>query len=135
GADTTPATVSTISPANNQTGAPLNAQIVALMSDGIDPTTVTNSFITVTPSGGRAIAGTVTLASDGVTLTFAPSSALTASKLYNVSVGGFTDIDGNAVTAVASSFTTGTSSYGGGSFTLLSTSPANLATNVSVTSP
>jgi hypothetical protein len=50
GADTTAAKVSTISPVNNQTGAPLNAQIVAVMSDAIDPTTVTNNSITVTPS-------------------------------------------------------------------------------------
>ena len=37
GADTTAAKVSTISPVNNQTGAPLNAQIVAVISDAIDP--------------------------------------------------------------------------------------------------
>jgi len=68
--------VSTISPVNNQTGAPLNAQIVAVMSDAIDPTTVTNNSITVTPSGGSAIAGTVTLAGDGVTLTFVLAQTL-----------------------------------------------------------
>ena len=64
-----------------------------------------------------------------------PSAALTASTLYNVSVGGFKDIDGNAVTTFTSSFTTGATAYGSGSFTLVSTSPANGATNVSVTSP
>ena len=71
--DTASASVSTISPANSQTGVPLNAQIVAVMSDQIDPTTVNSASITVTPSGGSAIAGTVTLANDGVTLTFTPS--------------------------------------------------------------
>ena len=60
---------------------------------------------------------------------------LTASTVYNVSVGGFSDIDGNAVTTFTSSFTTGTTAYGSGSFTLVSTSPANGATGVSVTSP
>ncbi len=110
GSDTTHATVSTISPGNGQTGVPLNAQVVAVMNDRIDPTTVTNSSITVTPSGGSAIAGTVTLASDGVTLTFAPAAALTASTLYNVSVGGFKDVEGNTVTTFTSSFTTGTTS-------------------------
>ena len=132
---TTPLTVSTINPSNGQTGVPLNARIVAVMSNNVDPTSITNSSITVTPSGGSAIGGTVTLASDGVTLTFTPSAALTASKVYNVSVSGFTDIDGNAVTTFGSSFTTGAGSYSGGSFTLVSTSPANSATNVSVTSP
>ena len=134
-ADTSHAKVSTISPANAQTGVPLNAQIIAVMSDDIDRTTVTNSSITVTPSGGSAVAGTVALAADGVTLTFVPTAPLTASQLYNVSVGGFKDVEGNAVTTFTSSFTTGTSSYGSGSFTLLSTSPANGATGVSVTSP
>jgi large repetitive protein len=132
-ADTTPATVSTLSPPNAQTGVPLNILIIAVMSDDIDPTTVTNSSITVTPSGGSAIAGTVALASDGVTLTFTPTAALTASKLYNVSVGGFKDVEGNTVTTFTSSFTTGAATYT--SFSLVSTSPANGATGVSVTSP
>jgi YD repeat-containing protein len=133
GSDTTHAKVNTISPANAQTAVPLNAQIIAVMSDDIDPTTVTNSSITVTPSGGSAIAGTVTLAADGVTLTFVPTSALTASKLYNVSVGGFKDTEGNTVTSFTSSFTTGTTTYA--SFSLVSTSPTNGATGVSVASP
>ncbi|MGD0416514.1 MAG: Ig-like domain-containing protein, partial [Terriglobales bacterium] len=135
GSDTTHAKVTTINPSNTQTVVPLNAQITAVMSDEINPATVTNSSITVTPSGGSAIAGTVTLASNGVTLTFVPSAALTASTVYNVSVGGFNDVQGNSVTTFTSSFTTGTSSFGSGSFTLLSTSPVSGATNVSVTSP
>ena len=134
-ADTNATTVSAIAPANGQTGVPLNAQVVALMSDDIDPTSITNNSITVTPSGGSAIAGTVTLASDGATLTFVPSAALAASKVYNVSVGGFKDIEGNAITSFTSSFTTGTSTYASGSFTISSMSPVNGATNVSVTSP
>ena len=52
-----------------------------------------------------------------------------------MSVGGFTDIDGNAVTTFTSTFTTGATAYGSGSFTLVSTSPVNGATGVSVTSP
>jgi hypothetical protein len=134
GSDTTPATITTINPANAQTGVPLNAQINAVVSDQIDPATVTNSSITVTPSGGSPIAGTVSLASNGVTLTFVPSAALTASKVYNVSVGGFTDVQGNSVTTFASSFTTGTTTYGNGSFSVVSTSPVYGATGVSVTS-
>ena len=79
------------------------------MSDDIDPTTVNNSSITVTPSGGSAIAGTVTLASDGVTLTFVPGAGRSPPHtVYNVSVGGFNDVQGNSVTTFASSFTTGT---------------------------
>ncbi len=135
GTDSRNATVSTISPVNGQTGVPLNAQIVAVMNDSIDPTTVTNNSITVTPSGGSAIAGTVTLADDGVTLTFVPNANLTKSKLYNVSVGGFNNVESVPVAIFGSSFTTGTSSYGSASFTLVSTTPATGATAVAVTSP
>src|SRR4029077_15968472 len=113
----------------------LNTQINAVMSDDIDPTTVTNSSITVTPSGGSPVAGTVTLASDGVTLTFVPSAPLAPSKLHNVSVSGFKDTEGNTVTTFSSSFTTGTTGYPNGSFTVVSTSPVSGATGVSVTSP
>jgi hypothetical protein len=134
-ADTTSTTVSTISPVNKQTSVPVNAQIVAVMSDSIDPTTVTNSSITVTPSGGSAIAGTVTLASDGVTLTFVPNAALTKQQVYNVSVGGFNDVQSNPVKTFTSAFTTGNIMYGSSSFTLVSTNPASGASNVSVTSP
>ena len=135
GTDSKAATVSTISPVSGQTAVPLNAQIVAVMSDSVDPTTVTNSSITVTPSGGSAIAGTVTLASDGVTLTFVPNANLAKSKVYNVSVGGFNSVENVPVSTFASSFTTGTASYGSASFTLSSTTPASGATSVAVTSP
>ena len=43
GSDTTQTTVSTINPSNAQTGVPLNAQIIVVMSDDIDPTTVSLS--------------------------------------------------------------------------------------------
>jgi hypothetical protein len=130
--DTTPTTVSTINPSNAQPGVPLNTLVTAVMSDDIDPTTVANSSITV-KQGTTNIPGTVTLASDGVTLTFVPAAALTASKVYNVSVGGFKDIEGNVVTTFTSTFTTGAATYT--SFTVVSTSPANGDTGVSVSSP
>jgi len=135
GSDTSQPTVATISPTNGQTGVPLNTQVVAVMSNNIDPTTVTNNSITVSPQGGSAIAGTVALAQDEVTLTFAPAATLNPSQQYNVTVGGFKDIAGNAVAPFTSSFTAGTAAYGSGSFTVVSTSPASGATGVSVTSP
>ena len=134
-ADTGNVTVSTIVPTNAQTAVPLNSRIIAVMSDTIDPVSVTSNSITVTPSGGGALAGTVTVGSDGVTLTFLPGANLTASKAYTISVSGVTDIEGNPVTPFTSTFTTGTSSYTSQTFKLSSTSPANKATGVSVTSP
>ena len=129
--DTGHATVVSITPANAQTAVPVNAQVVAVISDDIDPTSITNTSINVT-QGATQIPGTVSLASDGVTLTFVPNATLAASTVYNVSVGGFRDTEGNTVSTFTSTFTTGSSAYGNGSFTVLSTNPVNGATNVPV---
>ncbi|HEY6446118.1 MAG TPA: Ig-like domain-containing protein [Acidobacteriaceae bacterium] len=107
GADTTPPTVTSVSPANAATGAPLNAQVVVRFSSPINPNNL--NVITVTPSGGSAINGSASLASDDVTLTFVPTDGLLPSTTYTVSVSGFTDLIGNTGTAFTSGFTTGTS--------------------------
>jgi hypothetical protein len=83
--------VASISPANGATAIPLNAQIVVRFTAPIDPSVVSN-VITVTPSGGSAIAGTATLASDLVTLTFVPSSTLAPATIFTVQVSGYQDV-------------------------------------------
>ena len=65
--------------------------------------------LTVTPSGGSAIAGTATLASDLVTFTFVPQTALAPGKVYTVSVSGESDMVGNAGVSFTSTFTTAAS--------------------------
>src|SRR6202022_574982 len=89
--DTTHPTVTAINPSNGQTGVPINTIITAVISDDLDPATVTSSSIRVTPS----VAGTVSLATDGVTLTFTPSAPLAVNTVYNVSVSGLKDTEGN----------------------------------------
>ena len=133
---TTGPAVTQISPPNGATGTPVNTQVVAVMSGLIDPNTVGNSAITVTPQGSTTpVTGTVTLASDQVTLTWVPSASLATSATYSVSVGGFSDAQGNAAAPFSSSFTTGTNAtpVGPGSLTKIAVTPANLATNVSNT--
>jgi Bacterial Ig-like domain len=95
-------TVTSISPANGATGVGQNAKVSAKLSAPLDPTTVGNSSIALTP----AVPGTVSLAADQVTLTFTPTGNLAASTPYSVQVSGFTDIAGNAVTTFNSTFTT-----------------------------
>jgi hypothetical protein len=107
GADLTPPSVSTVSPANAATSVPLNAQILVRFSSAINPSNV--NVITVTPSGGSAIAGTATLASDLVTLTFVPATALQPSTAYTVEVSGYTDLVGNTGAPFTSNFTTSNS--------------------------
>ncbi len=108
GSDTTPPTVASISPANNATSVPLNAPVTVHFSAPINPETVSNA-ITVTPSGGSAIAGTATLASDLVTFTFVPASPLAPGTVFTVQVSGETDMVGNAGASFGSSFTTAAS--------------------------
>jgi hypothetical protein len=126
---TTPASVVTFSPPSGSTSVPLNTQVVAVMSAQIDPTTVTNSAITLTP----AAAGAVSLASDGVTLTFVPSGTLSPSTPYAATVSGFNDVEGNPVATSTDNFTTGNLS-GTASLAVTSVTPANGATGVPVNS-
>jgi hypothetical protein len=121
--------VVTFSPPSGSTGVPLNTQVVAVMSAQIDPTTVTNSAITLTP----AVAGAVSLASDGVTLTFVPSGTLSPSTPYIATVSGFNDVEGNPVATSTDNFTTGNLS-GTSSLAVTGVTPANGATLVPVNS-
>jgi len=70
-----------------------------------------------------------------VTLTFNPGTSLSTTTAYKISVGGFNDVQGNAVATFTSSFTTGSATYVDSTFTLSSTNPATGASGVSVTSP
>ena len=136
GTDTTAATVSSINPPNATTGAPVNTQIIAVMSDGIDPSSVNSSSITVTPQSGSAIAGAVTLASDQVTLTLAPATLLAASTTYSIHINGFRDTEGNLVTPFTSTFTTGSSATAATNPNQVNTiSPVSGATGVGVLTP
>ena len=103
GSDTTAPTVASISPANSATGVPLNAQITVHFSAPINESSLTNA-ITVTPSGGSAIAGTATLGSDLMTFTFAPTAALKPGTSFTVHVSGYQDMVGNTGTAFSSTF-------------------------------
>jgi len=104
GTDLTAPTVASISPANNATSVPLNAEVVVHFSSSVSPSTGA-SVITVTPSGGSAISGTATLSSDLVTFTFVPASPLVGGKQYTVQVSGYEDVVGNVGTTFSSTFT------------------------------
>ena len=104
GTDTTPPTVTFVSPASNATLVPLNSQIMVKFSTPINENNT--NVITVTPSGGSAIPGTVSLAGDLVTLTFVPSNSLQPGTVFTVAVNGFTDVVGNSGTPFTSTFTT-----------------------------
>jgi hypothetical protein len=109
GSDLTPPTVAAVSPADNATAVPLNAQVIVTFSSPVDPDAVSN-VVTVTPAGSlTSISGTATLASDLVTLFFVPTTILQPGTVYSVAVSGYQDVVGNAGTPFSSSFTTASS--------------------------
>ena len=130
--DLTAPVVTQVSPPNNQTGVPVNAPVEILLSKAIDPTTVNNSDITLTP----AVAGAVALSANGLTMTFTPAANLATSQAYTVNVAGFADLNGNLVTPFSSSFTASASPTPDtthGTITMVPTSGStNVATNASV---
>jgi hypothetical protein len=106
------------------------------MNDGIDPSSISTSSITVTPQGGSAIAGTVALARDQVTLTFVPATLLAASTTYSIHISGCRDTEGNLVTPFTSIFTTGSSAIAATNPNQVNTiSPVSGATGVGVLTP
>jgi MYXO-CTERM domain-containing protein len=105
GADTTPPTVSSTSPANNATGVAVNTAVTATFNEPIAPATVTAASFTL--SGG--VTGTVSLNPAGTIATFTPSASLANSTTYTATLTtAITDVAGNALAANhVWSFTTG----------------------------
>ena len=125
-------TVTAVSPPNATTGVPVNATVQVQMSAAVSAVSVTGSAIQVS-AGGTAVAGTVSITNPTL-LRFTPASALAVSTVYTVTVGGFTDLTGNAVQAFSSSFTTGASGVPDTTaFTVTGVTPVNNATGVAVT--
>ena len=120
-------TATQISPASGATGVPLNSIVETVMSTPIDPVTLTNTAITLSP----AAPGIVSLASDGQTITLTPSAPLAASTTYTVTVAGFNDAEGNPVTSATSKFITGGAPATGMSVSIV---PQSGATGVAVNS-
>lgn len=108
--DTTPPTVSSTTPGNGDTQAPLNTVIRTIFSEPINPETLTaNTFIVqaVGTSGGASVSGTIS--SNAETVTFTPTSQLAINTIYNATITtGVEDDAGNPLDATFSwSFTTG----------------------------
>jgi methionine-rich copper-binding protein CopC len=113
GADLTPPSVVSISPANTATGVLRNTVIQAQFSKRINPLTVSAStFQLDLSSTGVPVVGTIKVSPDGLTVTFTPTAPLTASTNYTVVYStGITDLEGqilSTIFSVGSSFTTGT---------------------------
>ena len=107
--DTTPPTVTAMSPLAGSGSNPTSVTPSATFSKAVDPASVVMS---VTPSGGAPVAGSVSYDVASMTATFTPSSALANATGYTVSVSA-TDTSGNAMASPVT-WTFWTQSAGGG---------------------
>jgi hypothetical protein len=122
-----PTVVSTV-PANGATNVPTSQALSATFSEAMNPATISGSTFTVTGPGGTAVVGAVTYS--GVTATFTPAAALANSAVYTATITtGAADAAAQPLAAnYVWTFTTITPVP-----TVISTVPANAATNVPIT--
>jgi parallel beta-helix repeat protein len=115
GPDSTPPTVSGVSPGNGSRGVPLSAPLTATFSEDVDPATitflVTDPFDNVVPGSLRYDATDIgayesTNPATRHTPTFTPTAPLLPLTDYTVTLSGVKDRSGNAMAAVAWSFKT-----------------------------
>jgi hypothetical protein len=130
--DTTPPTVISTSPANNETGAAVTSAITITFSESIDTSTFNTDTFSLRNNGSN-VEGTITV--NGAVVTFIPSANLAYSTTYTATITtGVQDLAGNAMTSdYIWTFTTGTAPDTT-SPTVAGVSPGIGATDVSVTS-
>ncbi|HVU45322.1 MAG TPA: Ig-like domain-containing protein [Terracidiphilus sp.] len=109
GADLTPPSVSSISPADGATSVPLNGELIVHFSSAIDPASITGSTVAVTPAGGSPVLGSLTLSSDLATLIAVANAPLQPNTVYTVQIAGYRDVVGNVGVPFTSTFTTANS--------------------------
>ena len=109
--DTTPPSVTSTNPVANATGVPVGTSVTIAFSEALTSSSVNGSTITLKDPAGRTISAAVTYSNGNRTATLSPSSPLAASTKYIVTVGGVTDLAGNALSnAYSWAFTTAASS-------------------------
>ena len=95
--DTTPPTVTAVSPRLNDVNVPTNTIITASFSEAMNPLSITTATMRLACPGTIPISGTVGYASAGSIATFTPMTALPASTTCTAVVTtGVRDVAGNA---------------------------------------
>jgi hypothetical protein len=129
-APTPPTVISTV-PANLATNVPVGQAILATFSEAMTATTISTATFTLAGPGTTAVTGRVTYTASGSVATFTPAASLAYNTLYTATIT--TGVTGLAGTAMAANyvwtFTTAAASNASAP-SVISTVPANLATNV-----
>ncbi len=104
-ADTTPPTVTAVTPANGATGVSSATTATATFSEAINAATLTTSTFVLRDPGNNVVAGTVGYNAATRVATLTPSSALAASATYTATmIGGSSGVKDTAGNALASNF-------------------------------
>ena len=103
GPDTTPPTVSSVTPAANATGVGVNSNITAVFNEPMSAATISTTTFQLREPSGAVVPASVTYDAVSRTATLDPSAALADSKVYTATVQGGTagvkDSAGNALAA------------------------------------
>ncbi|HTB26325.1 MAG TPA: Ig-like domain-containing protein, partial [Puia sp.] len=101
GADITPPTIVSTSPANAAVNINVNSFISATFSENIDPTTISTSTMILKDASNNVVSATVNYTGNSMSGTIIPTSALAYSSVYTVTVkggsSGVKDLAGNAL--------------------------------------
>ncbi len=111
--DTTPPTVTSVTPANGATGVGLGTSATATFSEAMNAATITTSTVVLRNPSNGIIASTVSYNASTNVATLTPTAALAASTTYTATItggaSGVKDVAGNALASnFVWSFTTGT---------------------------
>jgi hypothetical protein len=129
---TPPQIISTV-PANLALSVPVNQIVTATFSEAMNSTTLNSATFTLAGPGATAVSGAVSYVAAGSVAVFTPAASLTASTVYTATITtGAMDLGGAAVAAnYVWTFTTAAVPVNAPP-TVISTIPANAATNVSL---
>ncbi len=101
--DTTPPTVSTVTPSNGATGVPINQNVNATFSEPIDANTIGTGTFNLKGPGTTLVVGTIAFVDVTGVATFSPTNPLPSNTLFTATLTtGVQDLAGNAL---ASPFT------------------------------
>ncbi|HEY4308987.1 MAG TPA: Ig-like domain-containing protein [Pirellulales bacterium] len=109
--DTTPPTVTAVTPLGASTGVSTSAVVTVTFSEPLNPASVTSSTLQLRDPNNNLVAATVSYNAANNTATLTPTSPLAGSTLYMLTIvggsSGVKDLAGNALaTNTFSSFTT-----------------------------
>ena len=106
-ADTTAPAVTAVSPADGATGVGINATLRVRFSESVNALTVDDTTIAVSDAVGAAVPCSIRFADTDRLVTLVPHVPLAGNSDYTLSLSGVTDVAGNPVVPVTTSFQTG----------------------------